>query len=116
MPVRQVPPHAFFPSGDSRALAELRLDPEGLSARHGLTFEERLDDLDWFRLAAIELPDESQAWLIKYRGEREPGTTVYVDAEADVAKATALLTRALGLTDDDVAWAAPGAEASATHA
>ena len=116
MPVRQVPPHEYFPSGDSRALVELSFDPEELATRYGLAFEERYDDLDWFKLAAIELPDGSQSWLIKYRGEQEPGTTVYVDAGADLTAAKELLKQALGLTDDDVLWVSPFAAAPAAPA
>ena len=116
MPVQQVPPHEFFPSGDSRALGEVRFDPNELSVRYGLTFEERLDDLDWFSLAAIALPGGSQAWFVKYRGEQEPGTTIYVDAAADVSEAMASLTRALGLADDDFLWVTSTNEASAARA
>ena len=107
MHVRQVRPHHHFPSGDSRALVELRFDPEELAARYGLTFAEDYDDLDWFELAAIELGDGSQAWLTKYRGEQEPGTTVYVDAGADPVAAKEQLARALGLGDEDFCWVAP---------
>lgn len=107
MRVLQVPPHDRWPSGDSRALVELRFDPGDLTARYGLTFLEEYDDLDWFLLAAIGLADGSQAWLIKYRGEQETGTTVYVDAAADFPTTLALLRRTLDLRDEDVTWVAP---------
>ncbi len=99
MTVRQVRPHDRFPSGDSRALVELAPDPAELAARHQRSFEERFDDLDRFCLAAIALPDGSQAWLVKYQGEAGAGTTVYVDATADPAETKSMLLRVLALAE-----------------
>ena len=110
MHLQQVRPHDSFPSGDSRALVELRFDPDELAERYGLSFEESYDDLDWFKLAAVALPDGSQAWLTKYQGEQEPGTTVYVDAAADPAMAKEQLAQTLGLTEDDFRWVTPELE------
>lgn len=107
MPVQQVRPDDHFPSGDSQALATLRFSPEALAERHGLTFEEDNDDLDWFQLAAMALPDGSRAWLMRHQGNPEPGTIVYVDAGAELATAKAHLTRALGLREEDFSWVAP---------
>lgn len=114
MQVRQVRPLDLFPSGDSRALVELRFDPEELAGRYDLVFEERFDDLDWFKLAAIALPDEMQAWLVKYRGEREPGTTVYVDAGSNPVRVKAHLFQTLDLSVVDVVWSSPVLAAPAT--
>lgn len=108
MAVQQVRPQDHFPSGDSRALVEVSLDPAHLAERYGLSFEEGFDDLDWYQRAAIALPDGSQAWLMKYRGERGVGTTVYVDAAADPGETTEALLATLGLDERDVAWAVPG--------
>jgi hypothetical protein len=114
MAVEQVRPQAQFPSGDSRALVELPFEPEDLTARYGLSFEEGYDDLDWYRLAAIALPDGSQAWLVKYRGEQEAGTTVYVDAAADLGKAKDVLLQTFALAEEDLRWIAPGVVAAGT--
>ena len=116
MLVQQVYPDDRFPSGDGRPLATLRFSPEELAKRLGLAFEEGYDDLDWVELAAIARPDQSQACLMRYRGSPEPGTTVYVHASAHPAKALALVTGALGLSDGDLRWVAPGAEAPAVPA
>jgi|SRR5579884_405868 len=110
MPIRQVTPHKHFPSRDSRALATLRFSPEELAARYGLEFEEDYDDLDCFKLAAIALEDGNQAWLMRHRGNPEPGTDVYVDSLADLAATREQLERILGVTDADFTWFAPGAE------
>lgn len=107
MTVRQVRPHDHFPSGDSRALVEVSFDPAELAARFGLAFEEGSDDLDRYQRAVIALPDGSQAWLVKYRGERDAGTTVYVDATADPGETKRLLLRTLALADKDLRWVGP---------
>ena len=116
MPVRQVPPHQHFPSGDSRPLVVLTGEPRELAARYGLSFEESKDDFDAFQFAAIALADGSQAWLLKYRGDPNPGTVVYADASADFAHAKALLTQALELADEDILWVSPFVVAPATSA
>ena len=116
MQVRRVRPYDSFPGGDSRALAELRFDPDEPAKRFGLSVEEVCNDLDWSTIAAIALPDRSQAWLTKYRGEQGPGTTVSVDAAADLATVKELPTRALGLTEDDFRWVAPGLERAPARA
>ena len=107
MSIRQVAPHPVFPSGDSRDLAELRFSPDELTARRGLHFTERQDDLDAFKLAAIELADGVQAWFIKYRGDQYPGTLVRVDAAADPGMTKRQLVQALDLRDEDFSWVAP---------
>lgn len=108
MTLHQGRPQDHFPSGDSRALLELALDPAHFAERDGVAFEEGFDDLDWYQRAAIALPDGSQAWLVKDRGERGVGTTVYGDAAADPAETSDVLLATLGLHERDVAWTAPG--------
>lgn len=112
VPVHQVPRHQFFPSGDCRDLVELRLSPAALTARHGLTFEELVDDLDEFEVAAIALADGTQVWLYRYRRDPSPGTAVRVDSHADFARTKGLLADALGLVDADFLWVSPAALAT----
>ena len=108
MVVRQIPRQVGWPSGDSRDLAELRFSPEELARRFGLTFEQFHDDLDWLQLAAIELPDGSQAWLYRYHGDQNAGTFVRVDAHSDLARARVQLERLFLLSEQDILWSAPG--------
>jgi len=112
MAVKQVRPHVHFPSGDSRALVELPFEPEELIGRYGISFEERCDDLDTYRLAAIVLPDGSQVWLVRYRGEQDAGTTVYVDAAADLGQAKDLLLQMFALAEEDLRWIGLGVVAA----
>jgi hypothetical protein len=105
--VRQVEPWRQWPSGDSRPIAVLPYSLRELSRRYGLVFQEGTDDLDRFRLAAIELANGEQAWIYKYDSDLNPGTVVHVDAASDVAEAQSLLLEALGLDRDSLLWAAP---------
>ena len=113
MPVRQIAPYRW-PSGDNRPIATLALDPAELTARYGLVFEEGWDNLDYLQRAAIELADGSQAWLMRHRGDRSPGTVVYVDAAADFGRARNLVLQALELTPAAFIWVAPDPEPAAT--
>ena len=107
MAIRQIPRENRWPSGNSRDVVELRFSPEELASRFGLDFERLHDDLDWLQVAAIELPDGSQAWLYRYRGDDDAGTFVRVDAHADLVRARTQLQRLLNLSERDVRWAAP---------
>jgi hypothetical protein len=107
MRVQQVPRQKRWPSGDSKPLAVLAFEPSALAERYGLSFEEELDDLDQLRLAAIALPDGSQAWLYKHRSDPNPGTLVRVDSDADPATVSSLLRQTLELDDSDFLWVAP---------
>lgn len=106
MGVRQVPPKPW-PSGDSRPIAVLPFELPELTARYGLDYEDGVDDLDRFGLAAIELADGQQAWLYKHDGDPNPGIVVRVDARADPDEAKRLLLDALGLDCQDLWWAGP---------
>ena len=108
MPIRRVRAHDHFPSGDGRALLERPFDPPDLAARDGLAFEDGIDDLDRYRQAAIALPNGPQAWLVTYHGERDAGTTVYVDASADLDAARDQLLQTLSIADAGLTWVAPG--------
>jgi len=87
MGIYQVTPYERWPSGDSRPIVMLRANPAELHERYGLLFEHDTDDLDDYDLAAIELPDSTQAWLMRHVGNHVPGTIVYVDARADFERA-----------------------------
>jgi hypothetical protein len=102
--VRQVKPSDRWPSGDGRPIAVLRFEPEFLKRRYGLTFEESNDDLDFYELAAIELGDGQQVWLMRYRNAPGPGTVVYADSTVDPAQTRAKLIEGLGLSLEDLNW------------
>lgn len=107
MTIHQVKPQKHWPSGDSRPIAVLPFAIADLADRYGLTFEDGVDDLDRYRLAAIELGNGQQAWLTKYEGDPGPGTVALVDSDFDVDDAQSLLGKALGLKRDAFLWLAP---------
>ncbi|MGH2616431.1 MAG: hypothetical protein ACRDJC_14405 [Thermomicrobiales bacterium] len=107
MKIHRVKPWKQWPSGDSRPIAVLAYDLADLAQRYGLTVQDGIDDLDRYRLAAIELTDGQQAWFTKHDGDPNPGTVVLVDSDVDVEKAQSLLGKALGLERDAFLWTAP---------
>ena len=107
MTVHQVQPWEFWPSGDSRPIAVLPFDIPDLSGRYGLTFQEGIDDLDSYHLAAIALANDEQAWLFRHDGDPNPGTVVHVDAASDTWAALSLLLDALNLDRGELLWEAP---------
>jgi len=107
MAVRQVTPWKQWPSGDSRPIAVLPFGLTDLAARYGLEYEEGIDDLDRYYLAAVELANGEQAWIYKHESDPNPGTVVHVDAKSDVAEAQAMLTDVFSLKREDFLRAAP---------
>ena len=85
----------------------LHFDLSDLARRYGLTFEEGIDDLGRYRLAAIALANGQQAWLTRHDSDPNPGTVVLVDSEFAVEEAQTLLGEALGLARDAFLWVAP---------
>lgn len=112
MSVRQVKPHMRFPSGDYRDLAELPFSPAELTKRYGLKLEDGADYLDTYKIAAIELPDHSQAWFIKYQGDDDGGTLVRVDVGLDPTKTMMLLEHVMRLRESDFPWINPDVQIS----
>ena len=106
--ITHVRPHERWPSGDSRPIAVLALDPDELATRHGVIFDDAIDDLDRVQLAAIGLADGSQLWLSKHLGDPNPGTVVRIDAAADPVAARVQLLGALGLDGRTFRWTSDG--------
>lgn len=100
---KQVRPHDRWPSGDSRPIAVLSLEPDALEERYGFIFQETHDDLDYYALAAIDVAGE-QLWLIRYRGAPQPGTVIYADAAADAGVKRDELLAILELSSADLTW------------
>ena len=107
MGVRHVTPWGLWPSGDSRPIAVLPFDAPELTRGYGLVWQEGIDDLGRFLIAAIELAGGVQAWLIRHDTDPNPGTVVQVDAAADVAEAQSRLADAMKLDLRDLLWLSP---------
>jgi len=109
MHIHQVQPYKQWPSGDSRPIVMLRANPAELQERYGIQFEHDMDDFDEYDLAAIELPDSTQACLqlMRHVGNPESGTIVYVDASVNFEQAKNLLVDALSLSPREITWITP---------
>ncbi len=98
MRIHQVAPWNEWPSGDSKPIAVLPGEPAELSARFGLLFDRRVDDLGPYRLAAVDLHNGTQAWISRHDDDPNPGSVVFVDASLDVKRALTRLAKLFGLS------------------
>ncbi len=103
MTLKQVAAHRQWPGGDSWTVALLREAPADLATFLGLDFEEGLDDLDLFDLAAIECPRVGQVWFFRHRQSPHEGVEVVVDTSVSRDAALHALRKA-GVTASAVEW------------
>lgn len=106
MSVHQVPPPSRRSLGDSQSLAILVHEPEMVAQRYGLVYDEGRDDMGIYRVAAVALGEDLEAWIFKHTLDANPGTCIYVGADTDLARALDLVLAALALTREDLAWVA----------
>ena len=92
------------PQGDLRPLAVLKWEPEDMP----VDFEDTYDNLDYVRVAAIEVTDGRQFVFRRYRGAPMPGIDVYVAADdSQMPRALSSLLRALEIEPDGLRWVSP---------
>ena len=109
IPRSQLQEGVFGPSNELvpwGALATLHLDAGELQERLGIAFSDSHDDLDYLKVALLELPSAQRVALIEHRHAPVSGTEVHGDAEHPLAAARLLaeVRDTLGLAEDDVAW------------
>lgn len=91
----------------SEPLALLALEPEDLSERLGLGFDDSFDGLDSLKLCLLRLPSQRKVALIRHLGS--PGTLVAVrPVDVENPDALAEVQTALGLDWSDVSWSRIG--------
>lgn len=100
----QVKPHDRWPSGDSKPVAFLAVDPDRFVERYGLVFEQDADELGAYRLAAISVPPD-QAWFVIRADSPRRGVEVYADKQADDRFTLLKVLHALKLQRRHVVWA-----------
>jgi cytidylate kinase len=105
--MKTVAPLKHWPSTAGRTVAVLSRSPEQLAIDYGLDFEEGLDDLDRYLVAAVEDPGIGQFWLFKHRQAPMAGTEVIVDAAVSTSAGVAAARRQLGIEASDFAWTSP---------
>ncbi|MCA9805964.1 MAG: hypothetical protein KC777_28545 [Cyanobacteria bacterium HKST-UBA02] len=84
-------------------IATLKLKSEGIEARFGIVFEDGLNDLGFFKVAALRI-NESMVWLFDYSNpdmDLAIGVLKSCEGRGDVLDS--LLT-ALGLSTADLSW------------
>src|SRR5207302_4408200 len=74
---------ADWPSGDTRPIAVLQLEPEDLERKYGLEFREDRDDLDSLRMAVVQLDSGTVVGLLRYSNGPTAGTGLYAEGSAD---------------------------------
>ena len=95
-----------WPSDKERVAGLYDLPPQALEQTHDIIFERDIDDLDWFRAAAVEFASGRKALLWWY--ERAPwphGLELRIDAEDDPAEARAEAADALAIGAKRLIWA-----------
>ena len=94
-------------------MAVLVAEPVDLEEKFSLEFEDEMDDLDSYRLAAIDDPEVGQIWFMRYARCPGPGTDVLVDSTVPVPAALAAIDRQLGKHCGARTWTAdPGLPSS----
>src|ERR1035437_54693 len=89
---------------DNHPIAQLSLSPEELSSQLGLTFEDDFDNLDYFKIAVIEIDNGHRFSLLRYEGESQEGTTtIYAPwFQEDVPTNLERYIAILGLSENDL--------------
>lgn len=94
-----------WPSGQSRFVATLALEPHELAARYGASFIRwEADGLGPCEGAAVRLPSGRHLLLTRYELQPEPGTHVEADWADDPAEARRELLAALELDERVFTW------------
>ena len=90
-----------WPSRDDKWLCILKAEPDEIAHRTGLRFTDGVDDLDYFREAALRLASGRPVLLCRYLHDHGPGTAVSIDAADDAPGALAELSAAFELRMED---------------
>jgi len=106
--IRQIGTDDIFNGHEYVPHAVLRRSPAELAVQLGITFEESIDDLDSYEIAALRLDDEPPFALMRYRGHPADETRLLLPHEpASIARTHENLARileAIGLTADAISW------------
>jgi hypothetical protein len=101
-PDRPPPPDHWEPI-PWEPIAVLLAEPDALEPRFGIVFQDTFDQLDYLRLALLDLTPGLRVAFVRHRGMQVPGTSVYILPQQLVG-AEALrqdLDRALDSIQDD---------------
>jgi hypothetical protein len=94
--------------GLAQTIATIKLEPDQLSERYGIQFEESEDDLDRLVAALIRAPSGQTFALVRHQHQPNPGTDILTDEHSpDLKKDVADAVRHLRLSRADVKWLHP---------
>lgn len=93
-----------WPSGDSRAVAVIALDPHEIADRLQLELLGDRDDLGEFIGAGLRLHSGRLIAFVRYKDVAMPGTTVYADARDDLTEVLREVLELCRVNADAVLW------------
>jgi hypothetical protein len=89
-------------------IATIKWEPEDLTKRFGINFEEAEDDLDRLDVALLQTGSGQQFALVRHRHQPNPGTDILTNEHsADLKNDLAEAVRHLRLGRGDVKWIHP---------
>jgi hypothetical protein len=108
--IEQIPLRQMI-RGLAQPIATIRWEPEDLTKRFGISFEEAEDDLDRLEVALLQTGSGQQFALVRHRHQPNPGTDILTNEHsADLKNDLAEAVRHLRLGREDVKWIHPVAK------
>lgn len=94
--------------GLAKPIAALKIEPDELSQRFGITFEDHSDDLGELKAALIETRDGRQFGFLRHTHCPSPGTQVLIDeSDPDPRERLIHFMQLLGLNRLDISSTPP---------
>lgn len=93
-----------WPSGDCKAVIQLRLSTDAISEKFGLKFKREKDDLDWGKFSHFIDEVVGPILLIEYENSPISGLDVYVDVGIDNRIAIERIRSVLQIKESDISW------------
>jgi hypothetical protein len=97
-------PFKRWPSGDHKAVIQLRLRANELVKKVDLPFIRERDDLDWGSFAHFLDEKIGPVMLVDYENSPIKGVDIHVDKSVSNDIAIDRIRLVLGLNDDDINW------------
>ena len=90
-------------------VAIIALEPSEIEQKHHIEFYDSFDNLDYLKVAVLDMCSGVRVALKRHRGMPGPGTDISVSARHihDYEPVVAEVADALGLHPDDVLWSRP---------
>jgi hypothetical protein len=93
-----------WPSGDSRALAVLNVEPSTVAELVGFDLQYGRDELGEFEGAGLRLASGRLIAFVRYKDVSMAGTTIFADAQDDGPQALEEVLRLCSLDEAAILW------------